>query len=138
MKGRKVREYTKDNGNVVSVIELNGKPEELSAYEAHQGSNFVKSDDNGKPLFFATTQASDLVVGDTCDIIFAEKIDQYIIDNSAQRRVNKMLAKHAGTPLGDAMAAIEAQKLLDKAYGVRSSTATPETAPEESDEESAE
>ena len=132
MKGTKVREYTK-NGNLVSVFELSGTPAEISAYESAQGENFRKSD-SGKPLFFATKQAQDWVEGETVNIVHTEQYG-YIIDGSANRKINQMIEKHAGTPLGDALVNKLAEDMLAKAQGgARRSTSVAPASEEDSAE----
>jgi bifunctional DNA-binding transcriptional regulator/antitoxin component of YhaV-PrlF toxin-antitoxin module len=124
MKGRKTNEYTNENGNKVSVFELTGTPAEISAYEAHQGANLRKSD-SGKPLFFATRQALGLYKGDVVDVIKPEKLDNYIIDKTAERQVNDLLEAHAGTALGDALAKAEAERMLARARSGQSKVSAP-------------
>jgi hypothetical protein len=49
-----VRSYpSKTDGAPVFVYEVSGNKKQQDAYEAAQGENFRKSDETGKPLFFA-------------------------------------------------------------------------------------
>jgi len=113
MKGTKIRQYRKDNGNLVHVYAVSGTKQEIALFEECQGDNLVV--DEGQPLWFTVNYA-----GESTDLIATSK-GNIIADTSKMDAAMSLADQYAGTPTGDAIAARLADELIGGLFAKKSS-----------------
>ena len=127
MKGKKIRQYRKDNGNLVHVYAVSGTKAELENFAECQGDNYVE--DDGQALWFTVNYA-----GESTDLIATSK-GNIIADTSKIDAAMSLADQYAGTATGDAIAA----KLADQLVGdLFSSRPAPQPTPQKQESESEE
>tara|TARA_R100000734_G_C3276031_1_gene70824 strand:- start:320 stop:712 length:393 start_codon:yes stop_codon:yes gene_type:complete len=126
MKGTKIRQYRKDNGNLVHVYAVSGTAEELDTYSDLQGDNLVMEGET--PLWFTVQFA-----GQECELIASSK-GNIIANNQTIDEAVSIAEQYAGTPLGDAVASKLAEQLVGGLFASKPSS-TPATKATESAED---
>ena len=128
MKGTKIRQYRKDNGNLVHVYAVSGTKQEIALFEECQGDNLVV--DNGQPLWFTVNYA-----GESTDLIATSK-GNIIADTSKMDAAMSLADQYAGTATGDAIAARLADELVGSLFASKpSAQPAPQKVAEESGED---
>lgn len=108
MKGKKIRQYRKDNGNLVHVYAVSGTDAEIALFEECQGDNLVVDEDT--PLWFTVNYA-----GESTDLIATSK-GNIIADTSKMDAAMSLADQYSGTPTGDAIAAKIADQLVGSLF----------------------
>ena len=125
MKGTKIRQYRKDNGNLVHVYAVSGTAEELDNYSDLQGDNLVMEEST--PLWFTVQFA-----GQECELIASSK-GNIIANNQTIDEAVSIAEQYKGTPLGDAVANKLAEQLVGGLFASKK-TSTPAAVTSSSEE----
>ena len=119
MKGTKIRQYRKDNGNLVHVYAVSGTDAELAVFEECQGDNLVVDEET--PLWFTVNYA-----GESTDLIATSK-GNIIADTSKMDAAMSLADQYSGTATGDAIAAKIADQLVGDLFASKpASTPAPQ------------
>lgn len=128
MKGTKIRQYRKENGNLVHVYAVSGTKQEIALFEECQGDNLVV--DNGQPLWFTVNYA-----GESTDLVATSK-GNIIADTSKIDAAMSLADQYAGTATGDAIAARLADQLIGGLFASKpASVPAPQKEAQESSED---
>lgn len=99
--------YTRADKTKMFVYLVSGKKDALEAYAEYQGDyKRHQDDDETKPMLYFTKKYA----GNTA--ILDEGENGWYLNTEEQDKLASLLAQHAGTPMGDALAAQLAAKLL--------------------------
>lgn len=103
-----LRNYRKaETGNMVYVYGVSGTPEQLEAFAKAQGDNHVVDEETGVQLWFSTR-----FIGDTGQLSISRN-GKVFADTSEFDKANSLCEQYKGTALGEQLARVMAEKLLE-------------------------
>lgn len=111
-----LRNYRKaETGNMVYVYGVSGTPEQLEAFKEAQGDNYKVDEETGAVLWFSTRY-----IGDAGQLSISRN-GKVFADTSEFDKANSLCEQYKGTALGDQLARVMAEKLLDSLGGGKTS-----------------
>lgn len=103
-----LRNYRKaETGNMVYVYAVSGTPEQLEAFAKAQEDNHVVDEETGMPLWFSTR-----FIGDAGQLSISRN-GKVFADTSEFDKANSLCEQYKGTALGEQLARVMAEKLLE-------------------------
>lgn len=96
-----------ETGNMVYAYAVSGTAEQLEAYAKAQGDNHVVDEETGSPLWFSVRY-----IGEE-GILAISRNGKVYPDTSEFDKANSLCEQYKGTALGEQMARVMAEKLLN-------------------------